>query len=210
MWPVVALCMYIQARTMARGFRCKANVSLQCWESSCSNALSNCLEVIISSVELNASELWELLSENLLGGVKHNVATIAFADASQDHHMVDFVELAILCQTIAQIDADGLIDLACLLFLLFVLHCLLDELQDFCMVFVRDCAHVCVWIFHVIRHFHTTLACKFCGSTLPKVHVRETGVRTLGPRISWCSRVQIKSDVAEFINPTNEIAIGIR
>jgi hypothetical protein len=72
--PVATLCMYVQARNH---HWYKANVSLQCRQSNWSNALSNCLEMIVGSVELNASKLWELFSENLLGRVKHDVSNVS-------------------------------------------------------------------------------------------------------------------------------------
>merc|ERR1711908_146069 len=111
---------------------------LQFRQSGCRNALPNSLEVVVGCVELDVRVLGEFFFQDFLSGVKHH--------AAKDHHVVDLVELAVLCQCIAQVHAHSLVKLAHLLCLFRICHVLLDQLQTLCVSLVFDCAHVLVWV----------------------------------------------------------------
>merc|ERR1712241_1663509 len=110
------------------------------------NALPDSLEMIICRVELDVLVLRKLCLQDLLGRVKHEVPTRALAHAAQDHHMVDLVELAVLRQSVAQIDAGGLVDLTNRRLLLCICHRLLDQLQALGVILMLDRAHIRMWI----------------------------------------------------------------
>jgi len=153
--------------------------SLDLWQCGSCDALTDSLEVIICSVELNASIFWELGLQNLLGNFKHEVATCTLADTTQNHDVVNLVELTVLCKAVTQIHANSLIEFAALRLSRWVCHCLLDQLQALRMVLVPDGAHLRVRVHEFLFAFNASLCCQFCCSSLAKVHVGQASVSSL-------------------------------
>merc|ERR1719384_978459 len=165
------------------------------------NALPDSLEMIVCCMELDVLELGELCLQDLLGSVKHEVATRALAHTAQDHYVVNLVELAVLRQSVAQVDTGGLVDLTNLRLLFCICHALLDQLQALGMVFMPDRAQIRMWINVIFRNVHAALCCELRHSTLPQIHMRHARVGPLGPRVGRRIRVQVEPDVTEFIDP---------
>mmetsp|Transcript_13656 Transcript_13656/g.38913 ORF Transcript_13656/g.38913 Transcript_13656/m.38913 type:complete len:281 (-) Transcript_13656:645-1487(-) len=159
-------------------------------------------------MELDVRQLGELGLEHLLGDVQHEIAALALADAAEDHHVVDLVELGVLCQRVAQVHPDGLIEVLHFGSLAGIGHGLLDHLQALSMVLVLDRNHVWIGILVLLRNL-ADLGRKLCGTALSQVHVRHTAVRALGPRIGWRLRVQVQPDVAHLVDPAHQVAIAI-
>mmetsp|Transcript_1642 Transcript_1642/g.3045 ORF Transcript_1642/g.3045 Transcript_1642/m.3045 type:complete len:365 (+) Transcript_1642:499-1593(+) len=74
---------------------------------------------------------------------------------------------------------------------------------------VRDGAHVRVRVHVVLGDLHTGLGSELRSSTLAQVHVRHACVRTLGPGVCRRLRVQVEPDVAQLINPSEQVAVRI-
>mmetsp|Transcript_18640 Transcript_18640/g.40722 ORF Transcript_18640/g.40722 Transcript_18640/m.40722 type:complete len:200 (+) Transcript_18640:355-954(+) len=121
--------------------------------------------------------------------------------------MVDLVELAVLGQGVAKVDTDGLVDLANGLLLCRVCHSLLNELEALRVVLVLDVAHVRMGVNIVLGQIYACLGCQLRGTSLAEVHVGDASVSTLGPRVSGRFWVQIQLDVAELVDPAEEVAV---
>merc|ERR1719440_1192826 len=140
----------------------------QCWQSSCCNALTDSLEVIISSVELHLWEVRELSFQHLCGSLQHQVTSLALADTTQDHDMIDLVVLTVLSKTVAQVDTACPVEVAGLVRV--ALHCLLHQLEALGVVLVLDGAHVWMRELVVLRDI-SDLVCVLGGTTLAEVKV---------------------------------------
>mmetsp|Transcript_94434 Transcript_94434/g.272934 ORF Transcript_94434/g.272934 Transcript_94434/m.272934 type:complete len:247 (+) Transcript_94434:410-1150(+) len=123
--------------------------------------------------------------------------------------MVDLVELGVLRQRVAQVDAHGLVDLPDAGLLLLVRHGLLDKLQALGVVLMLDRAHVRVRVDVVRRHVHTALGGQLRGAALAEVHVGHARVAALGPWIRRGTGVQVQANVAKLVDPSHEVAVGI-
>mmetsp|Transcript_31917 Transcript_31917/g.101407 ORF Transcript_31917/g.101407 Transcript_31917/m.101407 type:complete len:269 (-) Transcript_31917:26-832(-) len=173
------------------------------------DALADALEVVVGGVELNLGVLGELLLQHLLRGFQHDVTAFALADAAQDHDVVDIVELAVLSERIAQVHTARLVDLGALRLLLGISvgHGLLDKLQALRVVLVLDGPHVRMRELVGVRDFNAALDCKLRRTTLSQVQVREAGVSPLGPRVNRGLGVEVKPDVAQLVDPSQQVAV---
>mmetsp|Transcript_40729 Transcript_40729/g.126950 ORF Transcript_40729/g.126950 Transcript_40729/m.126950 type:complete len:395 (-) Transcript_40729:464-1648(-) len=201
--------MHVQAHERASFCPAPAR-SLDLRQGGRRDALAHGLEVVVGRVELDGAQLRELRRQDLLRHVQHEVAALALAHPAEDHDVVDVVELEVLREGVAQIDADGLVDLARLRLLLRIVHRLLDELQALRVVLVLNGAHVGVGVGVVLRHLQARLGRQLRGAALAQVHVRDAGVGALRPRVRRGLRVQVDLDVAQLVDPTHQVAVGVR
>jgi len=166
--------------------------------------------MVVCRVESGDFQIREVFLEHLLGSVQHEVSSCSFADSTQNHNVVDRVELHVLCQSIAKVHTNCLVDLSCLGFLGRVFHCFSDLFQTLCMVLMLDGAHILVGVLHFRSQFDACLWGEFRCTTLPQIHVRKASVRTLRPRVCWGPRVHVQTNVAQLIDPTHEVSILVR
>merc|ERR1712160_41091 len=213
-------CQILQLRWISSSRRwtllrsCKVRVtlrtSLRDLGQSCScYALANSLEVVVGRVELHWRNLWELGLEHLLCLGQHDVATGTLAHPTENHDVINLVELRVLRQAISQIHTDGLIDQTCTRLLRWIGHGLLDQLQALCMIIVLDGAHGGVWVDLILWSLDPPCGGQLRGASLAQIHVGNTIVRALRPWVTWSHRIQIQPDVTEFVDPTHQIAVGV-
>mmetsp|Transcript_127998 Transcript_127998/g.180628 ORF Transcript_127998/g.180628 Transcript_127998/m.180628 type:complete len:214 (-) Transcript_127998:1246-1887(-) len=122
--------------------------------------------------------------------------------------MIDLVELTVLCQSIAQVNTHGLVDLPDLR-LLVRLHCFLDQLEALRVILVLDGDHVGMRVLVVGRHLDTALGRQLRGATLSQVHVAQAPVGALGPRICGGLRVEVQAAVAKLADPAHKVPVCV-
>ena len=81
------------------------------------------------------------------------------------------VELAVLCQSVAEVRTNILIQFPNLGLLAGVRHIFLDQLQALCMSLMLNSAHVWMWEDILIWNIYAGLGCELCDATLFQIQV---------------------------------------
>merc|ERR1719281_425645 len=77
------------------------------------------------------------------------------------------------------------------------------------MVLMPDGAHILMRVNEILWDIYSALCRKLRSAALSKVHVRNASVSTLCPRISRRIGIQVKPDVAHFVDPAQQVAVRI-
>mmetsp|Transcript_72600 Transcript_72600/g.192868 ORF Transcript_72600/g.192868 Transcript_72600/m.192868 type:complete len:532 (+) Transcript_72600:71-1666(+) len=169
------------------------------------HALADPLHVLAGRVELDVGQLREVCSQDLLGVLHHDAASMATGDAAQSHDILNRQVLAILRNRVPEVNADALVDLACLRFQLRILHGGLDLLQALGVRHVDRGVHVGVLGHHVGGEVDATLLCQPGRGPLPEVDRGVAAVR--GPNVARALGVQVEGVVGVLVDPTRERAV---
>merc|ERR1719265_476364 len=188
-------------------YNCTRSLDLR--QSSSCNALTNCLEMIVSTMEFDGRDFRKLCFQNLSCFGKHDVTSSTLAHAAKNHDMFKLVEVTILSQTVPKVDTDSFVDETSSWLLGWIFHCCLDQLQALSMALMLNSAHVWVRIHLLLRSFNSSSGSKFCCTALSQVHVRNTRMCLLGPRVTWGHGIQVQSNVAQLVDPTHQVAICV-
>mmetsp|Transcript_29895 Transcript_29895/g.67813 ORF Transcript_29895/g.67813 Transcript_29895/m.67813 type:complete len:471 (-) Transcript_29895:820-2232(-) len=179
----------------------------QAWQRGSSDALPHTLEVLVSLVESDILQCGELCVEDLLGFLEHDLTTRPTGDAAQDQNVVDVVVLRVLRNRITQVDTNGLVDLSGVRLLAGIFHGRLNHFQALRVRLVRHVVHVCVLGLQVVGQIDAALRSQPRRSPLAEVHVRDAIVGC--PGIVGRVRVEIQLDVADLVDPAQEVAVSI-
>mmetsp|Transcript_57081 Transcript_57081/g.149550 ORF Transcript_57081/g.149550 Transcript_57081/m.149550 type:complete len:426 (+) Transcript_57081:278-1555(+) len=158
-------------------------------------------------MEFDVGELWEVRNEHPLGELHHDVAAKACGHSAQNQDILDVQILAVLRDSVAHVDADALVDLACLRLCRGVLHRGLDFLEALRVMHVAGAVHVGVVRHHVLRQVDPSRLREPGRRTLAQVH---GGVAPVGgpdiPRALW---VEVEGVVRVLVDPARERAVRV-
>mmetsp|Transcript_52185 Transcript_52185/g.111090 ORF Transcript_52185/g.111090 Transcript_52185/m.111090 type:complete len:288 (-) Transcript_52185:728-1591(-) len=156
-------------------------------------------------VKLDVRQFGEVSLQDLPGILHHDLSTVPSGHASQDQYIFDVQVLAILGNSVAEVNPDALVDLGNLWLFLWVLHGGLDFLEALGVGDVACCVHVGVFGHHLLGKVHTTFLGQPSRRALTQVHRSVSPVG--GPHVGRSLRVQIERVVGVLVDPASQVSV---